>query len=147
MDQVEHPRKQHGLRLEAGLVVCVGKNEEDILQDRNKELLEEGIRCCGIGLRNVSNQLQAHVETSVFDLAIVVLACPHARVDDEFELSIVELKKSRKAVKINGAEECEEFDSVLRELREVLVDHLQCALKYILHDGGYLIFHKRLQTN
>ena len=77
-------------------MVCVGKNEEDILQDRNKELLEEGIRCRSVRIRDVSNQLQTHVKTSIFNLAVVVLACPHARVDDEFELTVVELEKSFK---------------------------------------------------
>ena len=75
-------------------MVRVGKNEENILEDGNKELLEESIRCSGISIRNVNNQLKAHVETSVFNLAVVMLACPHARIDDELELTVVELQKS-----------------------------------------------------
>ena len=50
-------------------------------------------------------------------------------------------------MKIDGAEECEEFDSVLRELGEVLVNHFKCALKHILHDGRYLILHQRLRIS
>ena len=90
-----------------------------------------------------------------------MLACPHARIDNELELSVVKLKKSctvvrkysaaheaenftREAVKVNGAKERKEFDSMLRELREVLVDHLKGALKNILHDSRYLILHESL---
>jgi hypothetical protein len=51
---------------------------------------------------------------------------------------------TREAVKIDGAEECEKFDSVLRELREVLINHLECAFKHILHNGRYLILHESL---
>ena len=93
-----------------------------------------------------------------------MLACPHARIDDEFELSVVEFEKgctivrkpfisgreeepTREAMKIDGAEECEEFDSVLRELRKVLVDHLKRAFKDVLHDGRHLVFHEGLETN
>ena len=34
---------------------------------------------------------------------------------------------------------------MLRELREVLVDHLQSALEYVLHDNGDLVLHKTLE--
>ena len=93
MNEVEHSREQHGLGFEAGLVICVGEDEEHVLQDRDKELLEESIRRGRVRLCNVSNQFEAHVEASVFDLAVIVLACPHARIDDEFELSVVEFQK------------------------------------------------------
>jgi hypothetical protein len=49
-------------------------------------------------------------------------------------------------VEVDGPEKVEELDTVLRELREVLVDHLQSALKDILHDDGDLVFHERLVT-
>ena len=75
-------------------MICVGKNEEDVLYDRNEELLEESIRCSGVGLRNVCDQLQTHVESSIFNFAVIVLACPHARVNYKLELSVVELEES-----------------------------------------------------
>jgi hypothetical protein len=49
-------------------------------------------------------------------------------------------------MKIDGAEEGEEFDSVLGELGEVLVDHLKRAFKDILHDCRHLIFHEGLEN-
>jgi len=94
VNQIEHFRQERGLRLEPSLVICVGKNEENILQDGNEELLEEGIRCCWVGLCNIGDQLETHVKTSVFDFAVVVLACPHAGIDNKLELSIVKLEKS-----------------------------------------------------
>jgi hypothetical protein len=54
---------------------------------------------------------------------------------------------TRETVKVDGAEECEEFDSVLRELREVLVDHLKGAFKDVLHNGRHLVFHEGLEMN
>ena len=50
-------------------------------------------------------------------------------------------------MKVDGAEEREEFHSVLRELREVLVDHLKGAFKDVLHNGRYLVFHEGLEMN
>jgi hypothetical protein len=50
-------------------------------------------------------------------------------------------------VEIDGAKKGKEFDSVLREFGEVLVNHLKCALKDILHDGRYLIFHEGLSAS
>ncbi len=47
-------------------------------------------------------------------------------------------------MKVDGTKEGEEFDAMLRELREVFVDHLQCAFEHIFHDCRDLIFHKRL---
>jgi lipoate synthase len=44
VDEVEHPRKEHRLRLEAGLMIGIGENKEDILQNGDEELLKEGIR-------------------------------------------------------------------------------------------------------
>jgi hypothetical protein len=94
MNQIEHLRQERRLRLESSLVIRVGKHEKNILQDRNEELLKEGVRCCWVGLCNIADQLETHVETSVFDFAVVVLACPHAGVDNKLELSIVKLQKS-----------------------------------------------------
>jgi hypothetical protein len=49
------------------------------------------------------------------------------------------------AVKVDSTKEREKLDTVLWELREILVDHLQCTLKYIFHDRGDLVFHERLK--
>lgn len=48
-------------------------------------------------------------------------------------------------VEVDCFEQFEEFDSVLRVLGEVLVDHLERTFEYILHDRRHLVFHKALQ--
>jgi hypothetical protein len=48
-------------------------------------------------------------------------------------------------MEIDGPEQVEELYAMLGELRKVLVDHLQGTFKDILHDNGYLFFHKSLQ--
>lgn len=47
-------------------------------------------------------------------------------------------------MQIDGTEQVEELDSVLGELGEVFVDHVERALKHILHDYGHLVFHEVL---
>lgn len=77
MDEVEELHQQHRLRLETRLVVIIRHNKEHILQDSNKEALEEGVG--GVGVRlfsNVGDQLQAHVKTGSFNISVVVLECP-----------------------------------------------------------------------
>ncbi len=54
-------------------------------------------------------------------------------------------KLTREAVKIDGSEKGEKLNPVFREFGEVLVDHLQGAFKYTLHDGGNVVFHQRLR--
>lgn len=93
MDEVEELHQQHRLRLETRLVVIVRYNEEHILQDSNKEALEEGVGSVGVRLfSNVGNQLQAHVKTSSFNISVVMLECPRARIDDKLELVVVKFK-------------------------------------------------------
>ncbi len=94
VNEIKHPRQQHRLGFESSLVVRVGENEEYILQNGNEELLEESIRSSRIGFGNVGDQLEAHVETSIFDFAVVMLTSPHARIDNKLELSIVKLEES-----------------------------------------------------
>ena len=73
-------------------MVRVGQNKKDILKDRDEELLEERIGCCRVSLCDIGNELETHIETSIFNFPIVVLACPHARIDDKLELSVIELE-------------------------------------------------------
>ena len=47
-------------------------------------------------------------------------------------------------MEVNGPQEVEELDAMLRELGEILVDHVQSALKDVLHDHGDLVLHKAL---
>ena len=54
---------------------------------------------------------------------------------------------TREAVKVNGAKEGEKFNSMLRKLGEVFINHLQCAFENILHDRGHLIFHESLHLS
>lgn len=83
-------------------MICVSENEENVLQDRDEELLEERIRGCSVSFGDVADEFQTHVETRIFHFAIVVLARPHARIDNKLELSIIELEKSyRKLVKFH----------------------------------------------
>ena len=51
---------------------------------------------------------------------------------------------TREAVEINGPQEVEELHPMLGILGKVLVDHLQGALKHILHDNGDLVLHQCL---
>lgn len=48
------------------------------------------------------------------------------------------------AVKIDRPEEVEELYAVFWEFREVLVDHVQSALKDTLHDKRNLVLHQGL---
>lgn len=95
MDEIEHAHEQHRLRLESGLVVLIRDDEEDILQDGDEELIEECIRRRNVGLlRDVVDELQAHIKARSLNLTVIMLAGPQARVDDELELAIVQLEKS-----------------------------------------------------
>ena len=74
-------------------MIRIGEYEEHVLKDGNEELLEESVRGPGIGFRNIGDQLKTHIESSILDFAIVMLACPHAGIDDKLELSVIELEK------------------------------------------------------
>jgi len=145
VDEVDHAHEKHRLRLEAGLVVLIRQDKKDVLQDCDEELVEEHIGCLHVSLLgNVIDQLQAHVKARSLNIAVVVLARPQARVDDKLELAIVEfqqccdgvsnqifsrpgggrLQLTREAVKVDSPEQVEEFDPMLGELGEVLVDHV-----------------------
>lgn len=96
-------------------MVGVGEHEEYILEDWDEELLEESTGSSGVRFCDVGDQLQTHVETGMFDLSIIVLASPHARIDDKFELSVVEFEECGEAVKIDCSEEAEEFNTMFWE--------------------------------
>lgn len=141
-------------------MVRIREHEENVLQDRNEELLEKGIGCCGISICDIADELNAHVETGIFDLAIIVLAGPHARVDDKLKLPVVEFEKSCKVVsqifvmqtslltwetvEVDSTKKSKELNTMLWELREIFVDHLKRTLEHILHDRGNLVLHERL---
>jgi hypothetical protein len=93
MNEVEHSHEQHGLRLEARLVVIVCKNEEDVLENNHEELLEERIRCLHIRLGDIVDQFQAHVKARSFNISVVMLECPGAGVNDKSELAIVKFEE------------------------------------------------------
>jgi hypothetical protein len=48
-------------------------------------------------------------------------------------------------VEVDGTEEVEELDTMLGELGEILVDHVQGALEHIFHNHGHLILHQALK--
>ena len=97
-----------------------------------------------ISFGHVVHQLNAHAKASVLHFAIIMLARPHTRVDDKFKLASIKFKKSSEAEEIDCFKQFEEFDAVLRILREVFIDHFECAFKDVLHDGGYLVRHEAL---
>jgi hypothetical protein len=95
VDEIEQLHEKHRLRLEASLVIVVSHNEEDILEDCNEEALEKGVRSGDVRLLgNVVNQLQAHVQASRLNIAVVVLESPRAGVNHKLELVVVKLEKS-----------------------------------------------------
>jgi hypothetical protein len=56
------------------------------------------------------------------------------------------MRRTREAVQVDGPEEVEELNAVLRVLREILVNHVQRAFEHVLHDHGNLVLHKALET-
>jgi hypothetical protein len=67
-------------------MVTVGENEKYILQDWNVKLTEEDVCRLYVSLSHIVHKFKTHRETSVFNFTVIVLACPHARIDDKFEL-------------------------------------------------------------
>lgn len=53
---------------------------------------------------------------------------------------------TREAVEIDGSQQLEEADTVLWEFSEVLVDHVECGLKYGVKDSGNLGCKERLKS-
>ncbi len=74
-------------------MVCVCENEENILQDGDEKLLEECVGGASISFGNVCDQLETHVKSSKLYFSVVVLACPHARVNHKLELSVIEFEE------------------------------------------------------
>jgi hypothetical protein len=73
-------------------VVTVGKNEENILKNGNEELAEENACSLYVSFGHVVHQFQAHSETCVLDLSVVMLRCPHAGINDKLELGTIEFQ-------------------------------------------------------
>jgi hypothetical protein len=126
-------------------VIGVGEHEENILQDWDEELLEEDICSLGISLRHVVDELDTHRESSVLDLSVVVLARPHAGINDEFELALVKSQQRGEAVIVDRLKELKELHSMFRILVEVLIDHVESAFEHVLHDDWDFVFHHALQ--
>ena len=59
---------------------------------------------------------------------------PHNTVHEELELRWRQREKSGEAVQVDSPQELEEANAVLRELREVLVDHVERRLEYSIQD-------------
>ena len=83
-------------------VIRIGHNKKDILQNPDVELLEEHVRYLRISrLSHIVHQFDAHIKAGIFNFAVVMLASPHAGVDDEFKLSAVQLQQCLEAMKID----------------------------------------------
>ena len=128
-------------------VIRVCENEEHVLEDRYEELVEKYVAGGRVSLGHIVHELKTHGKSRVFDLTIVVLASPHACIDNEFELGLVQFKQCREAMIVDRLQEFEEPDSVLRILVEILVDHFQRAFKNAFHDHWYFVLHKVLQRS
>lgn len=74
-------------------MIRIREDKKDVLQDRDEELLKERIRRLGIRLRDVTYELKTHVESCIFNLAIIMLAGPHTRVYHKLKLSIIEFEE------------------------------------------------------
>jgi hypothetical protein len=59
-------------------MVGVSEHKEDVLKDWDEELLEERVRGLRVCLCDIGDELEAHVESGIFNFAIVMLAGPHA---------------------------------------------------------------------
>ena len=136
MRQLEH----------TSFVIGIRDNKEDILKNRDEELAEEEVARRRVRLCHVIHKLDTHGETGCLDLSIVVFARPHARVDDELELSLVQLKKSWEAIEVDGLQKLKETDPVFWVLVEVLVNHAQSAFENALHDDRDFVLHEALQS-
>lgn len=131
--------------IHTSLVIRICQNKKDILQDREVELLEEHAR--GLRIRifgHVVYQLNAHAQTGILYLSIVVLASPHAGVNDKLELAAVQFEKRWETVEVDSFQKLEEFYPMLWILGEVFIDHLQCAFENILHYCRHFIGHETL---
>lgn len=125
-------------------MITVGQHEEHILENWQEELSEEDARSLRISLGHVVHELQAHGQAGVLNLAVVVLAGPHARIDHKLELAGIELQQGREAVQVDRLQQLEELNAMLRVFMEVLVDHVQGAFEDAFHDGGHFVFHQIL---
>lgn len=125
-------------------MIGVGQDEEDVLEDRNIELSEKEARRLRIGLGHVVHKLKAHAKAGIFHLAVVMFACPHARVNNKFELTRIQLKKCWEAIKVDRLKELEKADPMFWKFVEILVNHLQSAFEHTFHDNRDLVFHKVL---
>lgn len=74
-------------------MVSVCKNEEDILQDWDEELLKEGTGCLRVRFRDVVDKLDTHAKSSTFNFAIIMLTSPQTSINNKFELSVIEFQE------------------------------------------------------
>jgi len=130
--------------IRTSLVITVGQYEEDILKDRNVKLAEEDTRGVYVSLGHVVHQLQAHGETGILHLAVIMLRCPHARINDKLELRGIEIQQRLEAIQVDGLEELEELNAMFGILVEILIDHFQGTAENTVHDSGDLILHQSL---
>ena len=128
-------------------MIGVRENEKYVLQNGDKELLEEEARRSLIRyFSHVVHELVAHAKAGVLDLTVVVLAGPHAGINHELELTAVKFEKSGEAIQVDGLEQLEELDTVFRVFREVFIDHFERAFEDVLHDCGNFVFHQTLSV-
>lgn len=75
-------------------MVGIGEDKENVLKDGYEELLEERARGSWISLRNIVNELDAHVQPGTLHFAVVMFTGPKTSIDNKLELSGIKLEKS-----------------------------------------------------
>lgn len=91
-------------RARTSLVVAIREDKKHILQDRDVKLTEEDSGRLRIRLGHVVHEFQAHCKASVLHFSIVVLAGPHAGINDKLELCGIKFKQCWETVKVDRLE-------------------------------------------
>ena len=78
------------------------------------------------------------VKTGLGDVTHRVLDSPDNAIHEQLELLLRDSEEGGEAVQVDGTEELEEADTVLGELGEVLVDHVERRFEHGVEDGGHL---------
>ena len=110
---------------------------EHVLQDLNVVRLVETLRCL-IVLADVLQNLVEDIETRVGHVAHCVLESPDNSVENQLKLGWWQAEERGEAVIVDRLQQQVEIGPVLREVFEVLVDHVERALENSVKDLRYI---------